>query len=290
MKKYIVTGLIILLAIILTVLIVRTIQNHKSDDASAKQETEEQSVEDEAAILPDTDSPELPDKAVQEESEVYTFLQGPLSWEESAPWSGEWCYFIVNGNSFGSFGCGFCCMANIYDTLSPYEISPWDLCEYTMEVSGYEPTRKSGALDWGNMKVILKKCGFSCDVYYKREDYKEFQQQMAEAESAVVLVCSDDDDTYWADTSGHYVNIWLYNEEDDSVFLAEPGSPENNRTRIPLRYVYDAMKTASKFQYLLIDEYAEENNEWKTDGIDEIWNRPETMPEKVQNAVSEETP
>lgn len=209
-----------------------------------------------------------------EEPEVYTFLQGPRSWEERVAWSGEWCFFGVKGNSFGNFGCGLCCMANIYDTLSPYEVSPWGMCEYAMSVSGYAPKKKVGAIDWGNMKEVLKKCGMACDVYYKPDTYEMFQQQLAEAKSAVVLVCSANDDTYWKDTSGHYVNIWLYKEEDDTVFLAEPGSPTNNRTRIPLRYVYDALKTTSKFQYLLVDEYEEENNQWKADGIDENWNRP----------------
>lgn len=209
-----------------------------------------------------------------EEQEVYTFLQGLRSWQEGVAWSGEWCFLSVKGNTFGNFGCGLCCMANIYDTLSSYEVSPWDMCEYAMSVSGYAPKKKSGAIDWGNMKEVLKKCGVTCDVYYKPDTYEIFQQQMTEAKSAVVLVCSANDDTYWKDTTGHYVNIWLYQEEDDTVFLAEPGSPANNRTRIPLRYVYDALKTTSKFQYLLVDEYREENNQWKADGIDENWNRP----------------
>lgn len=209
-----------------------------------------------------------------EEPEVYSFLQGPRSWEEGIDWSGEWCFFGVKGNSFGNFGCGLCCMANIYDTLSPYEVSPWDMCEYAMSISGYAPKKKSGAIDWGNMKEVLKKCGMTCDVYYKPDTYETFQQQMAEAKSAVVLISSANDDTYWKDTPGHYVNIWLYQEEDDTVFLAEPGSPTNNRARIPLRYVYDALKTTSKFQYLLVEEYREENNQWKSDGIDESWNRP----------------
>lgn len=209
-----------------------------------------------------------------EEDEVYTFLQGPRAWETGVPWSGEWCRMGVKGNSFGNFGCGLCCMANIYNTISPYEVSPWDMCEYAMSVSGYAPRRKVGAIDWGNMKEVLKKCGVNCDVYYKPDSYEVFQQQMKEAASAIVLVSSAEDDTYWKDTPGHYVNIWLYREEDDTVFLAEPGSPENNRSRIPLRYVYDALKTTSKFQYLLAEEYAEENNQWKVSGIDESWNRP----------------
>ena len=97
---------------------------------------------------------------------------------------------------------------------------------------------------------------------------------MEQMESAIVLISSKEDDTYWKDTPGHYVNIWLYRKEDDTVFLAEPGSPENNRSRIPLRYVYDALKTISTFQYLAVEEYQEEDNQWKADGIDELWNAP----------------
>ena len=56
------------------------------------------------------------------------------------------------------------------------------------------------------------------------------------------------------------------------VFLAEPGDPENNRTWIPLRYVYDALKTVSQYQYLTVTAYAEESNQWKWNGIDDVWN------------------
>ena len=73
------------------------------------------------------------------------------------------------------------------------------------------------------------------------------------------------------------MNIWLYQEEDDTVFLAEPGNPENNRSRIPLRYIYDALKTVSRFQYLAVEGYLEEDNQWKAHGIDENWNRPSEL-------------
>ncbi|MCI8496244.1 MAG: hypothetical protein HFI74_11300 [Lachnospiraceae bacterium] len=209
-----------------------------------------------------------------QEDEVYSFLQGPRSWEEGIPWSGEWCLLGVRGNSFGNFGCGLCCMANIYDTLSPYKVSPWDMCEYAMSVTNYSPSGESGAIGWKHMKETLRFCGFTCYLLHKPAIYEEFQQQMEQMESAIVLISSKEDDTYWKDTPGHYVNIWLYRKEDDTVFLAEPGSPENNRSRIPLRYVYDALKTISTFQYLAVEEYQEEDNQWKADGIDELWNAP----------------
>lgn len=282
MKRYIFALGTVIFLIILASLAESTVQEIPD---TQERKTEEYSKKQEPTLyagaatwleqnLSEEEKQELIEAFTLEEHQVYSFLQGPRSWGEGIPWSGEWCLFDINGNSFGNFGCGLCCMANIYNTLSSYEVSPWDMCEYAMTVSGYAPGRKIGAIDWGNMKETLKTCGISCDVYHKPKTYEEFQKQMAEAKSAVVLVSSYEDDTFWKDTPGHYVNIWLYQEESDTVFLAEPGSPENNRTRISLRYVYDALKTTSKFQYLAVDGYTEEDNQWKADGIDESWNHP----------------
>jgi hypothetical protein len=165
-------------------------------------------------------------------------------------------------------------MANIYSSLSPYECSPWDMFTFATQVTDYYPSSQSGAIDWECMKAGLQQAGFTCGLFYKPDTYEEFQQHMSQVDTAIVLVTSNEDDTFWKDTSGHYVNIWLYQEEQDTVFLAEPGSPENNRSRIPLSYVYDALKTSSQFQYLAVWEYEEENNTWKRDGIDENWNKP----------------
>jgi hypothetical protein len=102
--------------------------------------------------------------------------------------------------------------------------------------------------------------------------HEEFQEQMKHTQSAIVLVSSNYDATYWQNTPGHYVNIWLYQEDTDLVLLAEPGNPEKNRTWIPLRYVYDALKLVSPYQYLAVAFYAEEANGWKWNGIDDNWN------------------
>lgn len=203
---------------------------------------------------------------------VYTFLQGPRAFRERFPWSGAWCKEIVRGNSFGGFGCGLCCMANIYSTLTDYECSPWDMYEYAVRASSYYPSRESGAIGWDDMKAVLQSAGFDCETCIKPRTYGEFQEQMKNARSAVVLVSSAYDDAFWKNTSGHYVNIWLYREDTDEVFLAEPGDPENNRTWIPLRYVYDALKMVSQYQYLTVSSYSEERNAWKWNGIDENWN------------------
>lgn len=209
-----------------------------------------------------------------QEEDIYTFLQGPRSWGEGLAWSGEWCTFSVEGNPFGGFGCGLCCLANVYNTLSPYEVSPLDTYEYAKTVTDYTPTGEAGAIDWEYMQGTLESCGFTGDLYCKPDSYEEFKEQIQETETAIVLISSNDDDTYWQDTPGHYLNIWLYQEDDETVFLSEPGNPDNNRQRIPLRYVYDALKTASRYQYLTVDGYSEDQNQWKADGINESWNRP----------------
>lgn len=207
-------------------------------------------------------------------AKVYSFLQGPKSWGEGRAWSGAWSGEYVKGNYFGNFGCGLCCMANIYSTVTDYTCSPWDMYEHAREVSGYTPTRKTGAIGWADMKVTLKKSGFTCELCNKPGSYEEFQRQIAGAKSAVMLVCSRDDDTFWKKTGGHYVNIWMYDGRTDEVFLSDPGDPERNRSTIPLRYVYDALKTASQYQYLLVTDYQEENNAWKQNGIEDAWVKP----------------
>lgn len=212
--------------------------------------------------------------AANPEQRVYSFLQGPKSWGEGRAWAGAWSGEYVKGNYFGNFGCGLCCMANIYSSLTEYECSPWDMYEYARQVSGYSPTKKTGAIGWADMKVTLRKSGFDCTLNVKPDTYEEFQSQVAAAKSALVLVSSNNDDTFWEDTGGHYVNIWLYRADRDEVFLSDPGGPSRNRTWIPLRYVYDALKTVSQYQYLLVNDYAKENNLWKHDGIEDAWVTP----------------
>ena len=92
------------------------------------------------------------------EEDIYTFLQGPKSWSEGISWSGEWATFDINGNPFGGFGCGLCCLANIYNTLTRYEVSPWDMCEYAMTVTDYGPTGESGAI--GFKELLMMVSGF----------------------------------------------------------------------------------------------------------------------------------
>lgn len=205
---------------------------------------------------------------------VYTFLQGPRAWSEMRPWSGEWALHSVDGNTFGGYGCGLCCMANVYNTLSSYAVSPLDMQALAMHVSNYYPTSESGAIGWEDMKLTLDHTGIKSKLKRKPGSYEEFQKQMKNAQSMIVLISSAESTEYWQNTPGHYVNIYLYDEEADTVFLAEPGSPENNRSRIPLRYIYNALKQVSQYQYLLVTSYVEERNGWKGNGIDDNWIQP----------------
>ena len=90
-----------------------------------------------------------------------------------------------------------------------------------------------------------------------------FQDQVKAAAGCIVLVCSYNDDSYWKNTPGHYVTIFHYNEEDDTVFLCDSGDPGHNRSRIKLRTIYKALKTESDHQYLTVGAYDENGDQWK---------------------------
>ena len=209
-----------------------------------------------------------------EETDIYTFMQGPKAWESKTDWSGKWHDVVLADQTFSVFGCGLCVLANIYSTLTPYDCSPLDMYYYAQEASGYRPVSGYGAIDWPYLKQTLASTGISSRIRRKDKSYERFREKIESCITAIVLVCSYDDDTYWHDVEGHYVNIWLYNSEDDTVFLADSGNPEHNRQRIPLRYIYDALKSSSKYQYMLVTEVDEDANTWKHDGINIRWRKP----------------
>lgn len=123
-----------------------------------------------------------------QEGDIYSFLQGPGSWGERRSWSGEWCEFEIDGNRFGGFGCGLCCMTNVYDTLSPYEVSPWDMFENARVASDYSPGGEYGAIDWQEMRCTLDVCGISGELHKKPPTFEEFRAQVRGALTAIVLV------------------------------------------------------------------------------------------------------
>ena len=208
------------------------------------------------------------------EDKIYTFFQGPVAWNTKQEYSGSWCEEVLAGQRFSVFGCGHCCMANIYSTLTPFICSPVDMFDLAKEVTEYAPSSEAGAIAWEYIQEALDYTGIESSLCEKDESYADFQQKMSEGITAIVNVNSGDDDTYWQDTYGHYVNIWLYDQADDTVFLADSGSPGHNRQRIPLKYVYDAMKTSDSYQYLLVEGFYPNGNNWKHDGIEMDWNPP----------------
>ena len=208
------------------------------------------------------------------EDNVYTFLQGPKAWSSKAPYSGAWCDEVLAGQKFSVFGCGLCDLANIYSTLTPYTCSPVDMFYFARDETGYAPSSAAGAIAWDYMQDALWKTGIYSQLHDKDATYEEFQQQIASGITAICNVNSGNDSTYWQGVTGHYINIWLYDPATDTVFLGDSGNPDHNRQRIPLKYVYDALKTADSHQYLLVTAVNLEANTWEHDGIEGEWTAP----------------
>ena len=229
--------------------------------------------EEEAAPSPKADVPVATQKPKEySEEEVYTFLQGPKSWDERRDWSGSWGHTYYDGSSFGAFGCGLCCLANVYSTQSRYRCTPIDVYRFAKRQTYYGG---GGAIAWEYMESILEKLGFSCSLQKKPRSYQAFQEQMVGAKCSIVLVSSDNSTCYWQDTPGHYVTIFMYDEEKDMVFLADSGNPNHNRHWVSLRKIYKSLKTASEWQYLKVGGYNSEKDTWHHKKIEGNWIRPD---------------
>ncbi len=215
------------------------------------------------------------EQGIESDEEVYTFSQGPVAWETRRIWSGKWGDMTVDGNRFGAFGCGFCCMANIYCTLTEYQASPIDVYQYAKQTTNYAPSIGSAAIAWKYMKQVLKNMGMETELKNKTLEIKDFQNDVEQSKAMIVLVNSNEDDSFWKDTPGHYVTIWRYNSDTGTVLVGDSGDPDRNRQRIDLETVYKAMKTSSEYQYLMINKYQEENNIWQWNQITEKWISPE---------------
>ena len=208
------------------------------------------------------------------EHAIYSYLQGPKSWKEKRPWSGKWGKEIHDGSSFGSFGCGFCCMANIYSTITENKCTPLDIYERAKKVSFYGG---GGAISWKLMRKTMADIGFTVELGEKPPTYGEFADKMKQTQAMLVLVSSYNDDSYWKDTPGHYVTLFMYDEGKQDVFLADSGDPEHNRHRVSLKTIYKALKTSSDFQYMSFLSYDENKDNWKHKSTEGNWILPETM-------------
>ena len=152
------------------------LSNYFSTVSSSNLSYKEELPEEEQAII-STPSPSLEKHLVKQDS-IYSFSQGPKAWKKKRKWSGSWGNLIVDGNAFGNFGCGFCCMANIYSTLTDYECSPVDMYSYAKEASNYMPRPGVGAIGWQPMQYTLETCGFSTTLHQKDINYEDFQKQL----------------------------------------------------------------------------------------------------------------
>ncbi len=201
-----------------------------------------------------------PSAGADKTGRIASYFQAGASWKSGLTWSGDWGKKKYKGKKFGAFGCGLCCMANIYSSLSPYRSSPLDMYEFAKEVSGYEG---AGAIEWWNMYTVLEKAGFHCEMGKKPDDYKEFQKLVRKSKAMVVLVSKHNKKSMWKHTTGHYVTLFLYDKASDKVFLADPGSYKRNRKWVSLEKIYDSLKTKSDRQYLLVTEYKKERDSWR---------------------------
>ncbi len=201
-----------------------------------------------------------------------TFFQGPKAWKSRLEWSGKWGTEYYDGGSFGGFGCGLCCMANIYTTFSGYECSPKDVYEYAKKKSGYGG---GGAIDWGYMKDTLGSLGFVSDVWRKPGEYKRFQQLVEKSMACIVVVSSYDSDCYWKNTPGHYVSLLSYDAKKDKIFLGDSGDPSHNRQWVSLKKIYKSLKKSNRWQCLAVTSYDPENDKWKHKGFGGVCVLPE---------------
>ena len=212
----------------------------------------------------------------RKKASIYSFLQGPLAWQKRYEWSGSWGEVLMEeGQYFGSFGCGLCCIANIYDTLSPYEASPIDVYWYAKNQTSYAPTEETAAIGWEAMLAAVKKMGMDAELARKPKDFQSFQKRINKTETAILLIASQDTDSYWGEISGHYVNIWQVKPKGKTVFIANPGGYTKNRRIIRLKNCYDHLKEISSYQMLLVYSYNNKADQWRpAKRIKEAWVRP----------------
>lgn len=261
--------------VILLVAAIRQVGNR----GNGGRQGENEDVENTAVSVAQSEAPqetETPEPAVQEDPKesIYTFLQGPKSWSRGLDWSGEWGEEYMDGGYFGAFGCGLCCIANIYSSLTPYQCSPLDAYRFAKKNTEYSGGM---AIEWGYLRRSMTAMGFDCHVERKPESYREFRRQMKDSLCSLVLVSSHDSSVYWKDTPGHYVTIFLYDSAEEDVFLADSGNPEHNRSRVALRKIYRSLKTASNWQYILVEGYDRKEDGWKHKKTSGIWNIPEGL-------------
>ena len=266
----------VFIAVVLTVGILLWI-HYGSDGEEEKPSDIQEVVDVEESPTPEPTMPPIPTEEPEVEDPMLmtntaTFLQGPRGWKKKADWSGIWGDSEYDGRRFSVFGCGLCVMANLYTSLTPYQCSPIDMYNFTKEVSFYEG---ASAIDWPPAQMTLEKLGMTTEVGRKPKKYEKFRRLIAESMGAMVVVCAYNDNSYWKTTPGHYVTILGYNSEDDTIFLGDSGDLKHNRSWIPLKTVYSAIKTSNDEHFLRVLGYDESKDTWKHKKISGRWTKPE---------------
>ena len=182
---------------------------------------------------------------------IYSFVQCPFDFYPDPRCTGDWVNITAGGQEFMYFGCGTCCLSNIWSTLTGEVITPDVMFERAKEKTDYNPDSGIGAISWRQLKQVLSESGLNVETKRKPSDYELFKKDAAEASTLLVLVCKDNDDKLWFYTNGHYVTIWEYDPETETVFVADP-SGMFNRMRVDLIDIYNALKTSSDAQYMMI--------------------------------------
>lgn len=209
--------------------------------------------------------------SVNEDDLYFSYLQGPRSWKERLPWSGKWGVTFYDGRSFGGFGCGLCCLANIYSTMSDYVCTPVDMYNFVKDSTGYYG---GGAVEWKYMKDAAVNCGFEAETAKKPDRFRNFKRAVKHSEATVALVSSYDHDGYWKNTGGHYVTLFGFDKSTKTVFLADSGDPDHNRQRVKLKVVYKSLKSSSIYQYMTVKNYSEERDTFKCKKMTGRWIEP----------------
>ena len=185
------------------------------------------------------------------ESHIFSYVQVKEPFYDNTLWTGKWADITAGGQKLMSFGCGLCCLSNILSTFSGEPFTPDQVYHLAKDKVRYNPDSGRGAIDWGQMTGILDLYGYPCEVLRKPRQYSDFQSKLAASDAVVVLVCKDNDDSLWWYTNGHYVTLWEYDAATDTVFLTD-SSGLYNRARVPLQYIYDALKTSSMAQVMTV--------------------------------------
>ena len=260
-NRVIIVGAIFLAIVFLIAFVIYNIIKPKEENINSNEKHVSQEIASSPAAIQATPEPKPADIT----EGFATFFQGPKAWKKRMEWSGKWGKTKYDGVKFGAFGCGLCCMANIYSSFSQgNKCSPVDMYKYAKKNTSYEGGM---AIDWDYMKETLTKIGFTCQIGNKPLKYEDFQSIVRNNEALIACISSDADSTFWKDTPGHYITIFAYNQSEDSVFIGDSGNLDHNRTWVPLNYIYKALKTENSHQYMTAGAYDSQKDGWKNKKI-----------------------